>query len=574
MKLRHWIWAAVALVLLATMILPAAVYRHRWEVKNDYYTAAVDASLYSNHYPMEELVPFFREMKAAGASAAVVREGANGYSEAVLSAATEAGLSIVPEPDVRNASFHELEKLVKDWEVEALKLHVNLWSEREEPPEKRAEICRLIREQDLILVLTETAEHLSNYHPEGFEEYLAAAEGRVMRCYQSISNTHPNQRDYPYLYYHYLGAVLDRNIRFLLATPLQDEDFSPGKNLELAVESMTLLCQKLEAEGYSASPDPDLSAYPPKRALPSAAVAAIWMLMVAVLLDLLLKGTKKWLLPASLIAAGGTFGLTFLLPEAVVLLYPSVNALLASCFCIGLVYEFLNAFGERPLPWRVLLGCGLAFLLLLLSGLCQASMMNGRDYWLNEKAFSGVKPALILPILFGALWPLRTEWRRLRPRAIGQTLGGFLRGLRWYHGLGFLAAAGLLGLYLLRSGNVSSISFLETRLRDGLTELLLARPRTKEFLFGWPCLMLLIYEQSRKGGSKLFCWILSAVAAVLFASGINTFCHAFTPIATMALRLVYGMLGGLLIGMLFLGIYMGFLRLYGRIKRLKMERYK
>ncbi len=563
MKLRRWIFGAVALILMVTMVLPAVGYRHRNDEANYYYTAAVDASLFARQLPLPKLKAFLKEMKAAGCAAAVVREEKGSFSKTLLEAAAEAGLEIAPEPDLYEPSSAALERLMEEYPVRYIKLNMDPWQRSPTSLKKCKVLCEMIRKEKLTLVLTETLAQLSNNHPAGFEDYLKAADGRILRSYANGNLTYSENGEYPFSYYHTLCAVLDRNIRFPLAVPLEDEAFSAEENASRMVKSTSLLCQKLKEEGFSANPAPDLKTYPPKRRLPSAAVAAIGLLMLGAVIDLSAKGEKKWLLPAALAASGLAFGASLLLPDSLLLLYPTAFAAIAGCFCPAVVFEFISwQKGRGSLALRILFGCLLAFGLLLFCGLCQGAMMNGWDYWLNEAAFRGVKFSLVIPILFALIWQTRADWSLLRPAALRGAVRSLFGKVRWYHGLILLLGLSLAGLYIIRSGNVSSISFLETRLRDGLTELLLARPRTKEFLFGWPCLILLIYEQGRKGGSKLFCWILSAVAAVLFASGINTFCHAFTPILTMVLRLIYGLIGGLLVGALFLGSYMGILRLY------------
>ena len=106
-----------------------------------------------------------------------------------------------------------------------------------------------------------------------------------------------------------------------------------------------------------------------------------------------------------------------------------------------------------------------------------------------------------------------------------------------------MALIGVVVLYLKRSGNVSTISFSETYIRNWLTEYFTARPRTKEILLAWPCFALYIYYV-KKNKAKLLQWIFAMGASMLFASTINTFCHVFTLTETMFLRIATGVLFG------------------------------
>lgn len=562
MKRKHLLWAAVAVVLLIAGIFPSVVYRARNDQKHQYYTAAVDFNSFAQVLPITKTAPLLKEFRAVGVRAVVIREKKDGYLEKFLNAAVAAEMEIILEPDLASSSLHDLEPLLEKHAIRAIKLRGS--SGEKESEEKRKELCRLIRERGMTLILTETLEQVSNEHPEGFEEYLAAADGRILRSYRNGQYTTGESAEYPYAYYHHLSAALDRNIRFLLAYPLLDEGFTPDENAERMVDSMALLCKKLEEEGYSPFPSPDLNSYPSRRILPSAAVAAIMVLMAGVILELWRKKGEKWLLWGAFFGSVAAFGITLLLPESLVLLYPTGFAAFAPCFCFAFVYELLkNRKNKWPLPILLLCGCLFSAALLLLCGSCLAAMINGWDYWLNELSFRGVKFSLMAPVAFAALWMGHEAWKEWKPASLREGLQTMIKGLRWYHGLLLVAAMALAGLYLVRSGHVNAIPFWETKMRDGLTEWLLARPRTKEFLVGWPCLILLIFEIRCGKKENLLRWIFGIISAVLFASVINTFCHVFTPVEAMILRTVYGLLiGGLWGGILLIPI----LLIYRKLK--------
>lgn len=556
MKKRYIARSLAALVLLAFILLPSMVYRHQNEQKNRYYTTAVEVNRFAIVTEKEDLAPLLKRFREAGVTHAVIREEAAGYPKAYLQAAKDADLMITLEPDLRNPSLHDLEELVETYQCRDIKLHENQWSPLKESAKKRALICRMIAEREMDLVLTETLEQLSNYHPEDFSEYLSAAEGRILRSCTNGGLTYSERRDYPFVYYHHFNAALDRNIRYLIAIPLEDPAFSAEENAQRVVESMELLGSRLEESGYHSAPAPALMEYQPQRRLPSAAAMAMAMLMVGVMAELILPFKMKWMEYGSLGGAAAVFLISLLLPEKILLLYPTVLGCIAPCFGVVVTYSYLKNYAKKHGFWKLL---GFALLLSLgsiyLGGCCIAGMINGWDYWLNELSFHGVKATLIAPILFMLGWTVYEFRQYLKPKAWKGTLRTLWEKRRWYHGVILLAAVCLLGLYLIRSGNVTSISFLETRMRDGLTDLLLARPRTKEFLFGWPFFLLFLYELYRPRGNRLLSRLYGLVAAILFASGINTFCHVFTPIEAILLRGIYGMILGLIIGGAVLLIY-------------------
>ncbi len=110
--------------------------------------------------------------------------------------------------------------------------------------------------------------------------------------------------------------------------------------------------------------------------------------------------------------------------------------------------------------------------------------------------------------------------------------------------LGVLVIA--LGVYVMRTGNDGvSVSGLERSFRALLDQLLVVRPRTKEFLIGHPIFLLLIYYGYKKGGLPLL--LIGAIGQI---SLVNTFAHAHTPLWVSLLRTFNGLVIGIIIGVI------------------------
>jgi len=119
-------------------------------------------------------------------------------------------------------------------------------------------------------------------------------------------------------------------------------------------------------------------------------------------------------------------------------------------------------------------------------------------------------------------------------------------------GIVLLGAAYLL---VVRSGNQSDItpSSFELALRAHLSTLLQVRPRFKEFVFGFPALMLvpaLVPADRARWG-----WLFALVIGVGLADIVDTFSHLHTHLAVSALRLVNGVVLGVLLGALAVAVY-------------------
>ena len=119
----------------------------------------------------------------------------------------------------------------------------------------------------------------------------------------------------------------------------------------------------------------------------------------------------EWIFGASkslemLFLLGGALSIPFsyLAPDGIVLLYPTLFAVIAPCFCITMVFIIIRALLSK-LNVFMLIITGAAFTLFSLSlcGAVQSALLSGADYYINTLIFRGIKLSLIAPILYGAI---------------------------------------------------------------------------------------------------------------------------------------------------------------------------
>jgi hypothetical protein len=119
---------------------------------------------------------------------------------------------------------------------------------------------------------------------------------------------------------------------------------------------------------------------------------------------------------------------------------------------------------------------------------------------------------------------------------------------------------GLAFLYVARSGNQGDVapSAFELSLRSGLTTILGVRPRFKEFLVGFPLMLLLpalaLHHRRAVG------WLFALGIAVGTSDIIDTFSHLHTSLSVSLIRLVNGAVVGVLVGVLVVLAYRRFVR--------------
>lgn len=283
------------------------------------------------------------------------------------------------------------------------------------------------------------------------------------------------------------------------------------------------------------------------------ALAGVGVAAGAILLLLAIVETPGFVLPVLLIvlcaglAAWGEMG-----RKAVALLsalaFPTLAALRAT-----------SNTPETPTPapnvlWRAIGRLACAVAITACGGLLIVGLLSQRDFMLRTDQFMGVKLAHLLPVLVLAIlyaggvawrsgtWLAQKErfWKSLR--AIGAN------PLLMWQAFGMLVAVGIVGLMVARSGNDSGVgvSGLELKFRSILDKVLYVRPRTKEFLIGYPALLAGIAFALR--GRRQYAAPLIVVGSVGLVSALNTFCHIHTPLQLSLLRVFNGAVVGVLVG--------------------------
>lgn len=184
----------------------------------------------------------------------------------------------------------------------------------------------------------------------------------------------------------------------------------------------------------------------------------------------------------------------------------------------------------------------------MIGGLCVAGLLNGIEFYIRAETFPGVKVSVFLPIFivgiyaFAKLNDFKVAMRE--PITWGAT------------GLG-LVIVGTLFFMMMRTGNdnPNAVSGGEIAFRGLLESLLPVRPRSKEFLLGFPALFLGLsilatakYDPRALGKMAGWVALLMMLGAIGLTDVVNTLCHLHTPVETSLVRNVIGIVLGYFIG--------------------------
>jgi hypothetical protein len=174
-------------------------------------------------------------------------------------------------------------------------------------------------------------------------------------------------------------------------------------------------------------------------------------------------------------------------------------------------------------------------------GLTIAAFYGTSDSMLRLAPFSGVKLTLLLPPVLILAHDLKNRIHsesildiKNRPPLWGERMLACL----------LVSAAVIL---TIRSDNASYVPGWEIRFRDLLERLLWIRPRTKEFLVGYPCLII-YYVAERRGWIPNYREVFRIGASTAFASAVNSFCHFHTILPLTMARVVSGWCLGIAVG--------------------------
>lgn len=362
----------------------------------------------------------------------------------------------------------------------------------------------------------------------GDDKMTALSKDNMVRLH-TIQASEMDKMSMPSLLERFQRAYRERGMRWLLLRP-----YSIGSQSALAgaEDLVRRLADGLRKEGGTIGvPKRVLDSMPPKPLFPiigvSAAIVGFWVLSV-----LFPVGPVKYLLGALLLALGvacWTYEGARYMATVAAMIFPVA------------AYIALESFNRPNVLGSYLLVSAISFI----GGLCVAGLLNNIAYFVRADQFFAVKLAHFLPIVVIGGFLLS---RRVSLTHVLQAPA------RWGAILASLVLLSIIGLMLLRTGNdnPAAVSGLELKLREVLDAVFFARPRTKEFLFGHPAMIVGLFLLARsKSTPKLApaAALMLTLGAVGQTSIVNTLCHLHTPLDLNLLRIAIGLIVGGAIGL-------------------------
>lgn len=217
-----------------------------------------------------------------------------------------------------------------------------------------------------------------------------------------------------------------------------------------------------------------------------------------------------------------------------------LKALALAVTVTGAIYAVLSI--EAIASWKnLLLQYARSIVIAGISIWLLTQLLYGTEFVTKVDQFTGVKILAGLPFLVGIVLLYRDQLKTILQHQV-----------RYWHLVIFVILGVVFAYYVIRTGNDAAVLGIELRMRQLLEDILYVRPRTTEFLIGFPMFFLGLYLHLKK---KKYAKMFLAVGFLAFASMIGTFTHLHTPIFISLLRTIYGIGFGTLIGTIFIFIH-------------------
>lgn len=424
---------------------------------------------------------------------------------------------------------------------------------------------------DATLGVIETSQQSLNLELEGLSDVVFASDYNAVRVFSMW-----NYVQWRYKWYNYDGpeeitnclyrAAYERNCHLIyLKMILDGEESSKYITDPEAYEAMVGdFISRMAANGYSmktlSSAGNHSVSFPLLLLVAVGAIAAA-MLVLGLIVPLSNKHTYILTALGCVCAAG----VLYVMPNTGRLILSIGGGIaLPLVAAIGLSVWLLHSDGHKA---DIFTGTIAAAVVALIGGLFAAAPLSDSSYMLEMQLYRGVKIMQLLPLAVFVLYYLKislwdkyyalsaipAEDRKSHRKAVTHTFLELPVKIRTLVilGAGILVLAGVAlagSYYLARTGHSegAEAATLELLFRNFLEYYLPARPRTKEFLIGYPCLMLFIW--ARRKNIPLLPLFLGLGSVIGLTSIVNTFLHIRTTFMMSLIRTGIGLIFGLVVG--------------------------
>ncbi len=484
-----------------------------------------------------------------------------GFDENEIEKFKSLGLNIVLRPKYApgNRNINNLEKTIQKFQVRSVMFYGNVIPGAGD--EQTKELADFFVKNRVVTYIIELPIQKGIYSQEGLNVLMPKTHYYVARVYSIYPAEQLKLKPYQ-IFNRWFRAVSDRNIRVVYVKPVIDAGISYKDNMKINDYEVNKFHNLWKEKGMKfgvPDPMPEVNISSLLLFLIAIGVASLIMLYGQFLLELDDRKTLLYLIVIVVL-----FFISILLSKN---LSQKLIALLAAVTITGVFSLILldyikRQYGKEKFSISIVLKHGLILSIIMLSfsligGIWIGASISSTRFLLNLDMFRGVKVLYLTPFLFLIINYLKVfgaDFNNKHFPAPKYNLNEEIKKawnitVKWGHIIILILLAGIFLVYLLRSGNTGvSIPSLELKFRAFLEHRIIARPRFKEFLIGYPSLFLLtLLAYLKRKKWVIFFSILGIMGSI---SITDTFSHVRDTFLMSLYRSLWGILFGITVGII------------------------
>ena len=422
--------------------------------------------------------------------------------------------------------------------------NLKLVKEKFEDKQVMIGLIEFINQKGINFLVADNSQHVFRVHQVGFDYFQTLPKDKLQA--------------------RYVRAVRERNMHVIFLHPfLKSQNELPVLDFNFSFFNDTI--KEIKSYGYTINQVSQFpqQAYEPISKFEFLVLAFGVFTTVLFMVSYFFKLSILKLLFFYTLSMGGVY-LSLIFGYGLIL-----SKLLSLCVAVtfptlAIISQFPQSYKKETFFARLVKGC---YYVLRVTGICFVGaifiigFLSDEVFLKGIQRFWGVKISFLLPLILIGLFFY------LRPNRVKNT---FYVLKRLYYAP--VRTAGLISIFfiliflvimIIRTGNfiVLPTLYLESKFRLFFEETFFVRPRTKEFLIGYPFLLLsFMYVDSKI--SRLWLWFFNIIGSVALISFVNSFCHLNTPLQVSIYRSVLGIFLGIVCTFIYLLIFKFFTFLF------------
>ena len=470
------------------------------------------------------------------------------------------GLKIVLRPRYApgNRNLENLENTLSKFNIKSVMFYGNMINGSDNP-DNLNELANFFNKNKIVTYIIELPIQKGIYDQEGIKSLIKKTNYYVARVYSIYPAEQVKLKPFE-IFNRWFRAVSDRNIRVIYVKPIIDPGKTYAQNMavnDYYVNKFYNLWKSKKMQFGTPNPMPEVNRNKIVDIFIVFGIMALLMWYVAIIIEVKEKTMWVWFVLLSLFGIAGIL----LNPSSTEkLLALTAAILITGAFSLILFLMLKKIYGNKNRTLGNVIKNGTIYALAmfgfsLVGGIWIGALLGSSPYMLNLDMFRGVKLLYLTPFIFlivNYLYVFGADFNNSHlPKEKYNLLDEIEKAwhipVNWGHIIVLILLAGIFLIYLLRSGNTGvSIPSIELKFRAMLEHTIVARPRIKEFVIGYPSLFITILFAYLMRKKWLIAFsILSIMGSI---SVVDTFSHLRDTFLMSLYRGLYGILFGIIIG--------------------------